>query len=152
MRHLLVLLVFVWAIGVPPVYSQHRKSGLAKASKKRRDPFSSKPRRNKIHFDAGLSFSHKKMKAASRRKKHSLSAAQRNNRNHSIGRRKSKGIAYKASVSKDAFRQKHKRGFRSHGKRGESFYKKKRKFSRLMPHGGREARRMDKANKSFKKK
>jgi hypothetical protein len=136
-----------------PLMAQHKhKSSVRRTPHGGKDPFSSSRKPNKIHLDAGLSFSPKKYKAKSRRKGYSLGRSQSFNQREAHGRRASKGIAYNSNVAGDYFSKKSKKKTVGFGKRGESFYKKKRRMSLFKPHGGRETRRMDRVNKSFKKK
>lgn len=132
-------------------FQKRNKTGIRKAPRGNKDPFSSSRKTHKVHLDAGLSFSPKRYKAKSKRKKYSLKGSQARNRYHSHQKRKSKGIAYGHNVAADYFSKKSKKKFRGYGTRGESFYKRKRKMSRFKPHGGRESRRMERTNKSFKK-
>jgi len=153
----LLLIFFISAFlmfDAAPLMAQHKhkKNGVRKTPRGGRDPFSSSRKPNKIHLDAGLSFSPKKYKAKSRRKSYSLGKSQSFNRSQSNIRRHSNGGSSGTNVSGDYFSKKSKKKTIGFGKRGESFYKKKRKLSRFKPHGGRETRRMDRVNKSFKKK
>lgn len=132
--------------------SKHRNKGGVKKHKGGRDPFSSSRKPNKVHLDAGLSFSPRKHRAKSRKKSYSLGKSQSFNRKDSYARKSSKGVNRGANVAGDSFSKKFKKKTVGFGKRGESFYKKKRRSSLFKPHGGRETRRMDRVNKSFKKK
>lgn len=154
-RFLLICFITLSVAVDAPLMAQYKhknKTGLRKTPKRNKDPFSSSRKPNKIHLDAGLSFSPRKYRAKSRKKSYSLGKSQNFNRKDSHARRVSKGVAYKHNVAGDYFSKKSKKKYGKSGKRGESFYKKKRRMSRFKAHGGRETRRMDRVNKSFKKK
>lgn len=153
-RILLFLLVVTFITLDSPVMAQykHKKSSHRRTPRGGKDPFSSSRKPNKVHLDAGLKFSPRKYKAKSRRKSYSLSKSQSFNRSQSNIRRHSNGGSSGINVAGDYFSKKSKKKTVGFGKRGETFYKKKRRGSLFKRHGGRETRRMDRVNKSFKKK
>lgn len=145
-----ILIVFSFIFFVPVgVFAQR---GIQKSSG--RDPFSvSSKKSKKIRLDRGLPRGKKQIKASSRKKQFSLSDNRNKNQNHWKAAMNARGVRGHHNTSADSFSRKSKKGGRSFGARGESFYKKKHGKKFRLFGGRRESRRMDKVNrKSFKRK
>ncbi|MBN8701565.1 MAG: hypothetical protein J0M08_00730 [Bacteroidetes bacterium] len=117
------------------------------------DPFSSRKRSHSVKHSRGISSKQRRKMSKSKRKKFSLGSRQNSHQSDYSARMRSRGVRGGYNMTADAFSYKRKKKFKPTGKRGESFYKKKkRKGFKLLGIGGKETRRMDKASKkSFKK-
>ena len=148
-------LLFFLSLGVSfqPLHAQKKdkRSGLVNRGN-HGDPFTKKPKVPRIvhFFKQGALGGGNQVRARSQAKNFSLSARQRQNQNLHRGAMSARGVKKSYNVAGDAFHFRKKGGKRGRG--SGNFYKKKHGGAFKIGRGKHESRRMDKSNRSFKKK